>query len=51
MTARGHAFITLRSKSATHKVTVFREWLFGELSGTSSWWTAFLSDAERRTAG
>ena len=25
MTARGHAFITLRSKSATHKVTDFRE--------------------------
>lgn len=38
MTARGHAFITLRSKSATRKVTDFREWLFRELEQTEAWW-------------
>lgn len=38
MAARGHAFITLRSKSATRKVTDFREWLFRELKQSKAWW-------------
>ncbi|MBP7240864.1 LysR substrate-binding domain-containing protein [Amaricoccus sp.] len=38
MTARGHAFTTLRSKSATRKVTDFREWLFRELEQSKAWW-------------
>ena len=34
MTVRGHALITLRSKSATKKVSDFRGWLFSELEQT-----------------
>lgn len=40
MTARGHAFMTLRSKSTTHRVTDFREWLFRELDKSRTWWEA-----------
>ncbi len=38
MTVRGHAFITLRSKSPTPKVADFRLWLFSELDRTERWW-------------
>ena len=38
MTVRGHALITLRSKSATKKVSDFRGWLFSELEQTRTWW-------------
>lgn len=38
MTVRGHAFITLRSKSASLKVSDFRTWLFSELERTERWW-------------
>ncbi|MBP7243263.1 LysR substrate-binding domain-containing protein [Amaricoccus sp.] len=41
MTARGHGFITLRSKSATPKVTDFRDWLFAELEQSRTWWQSY----------
>jgi LysR family glycine cleavage system transcriptional activator len=42
MTARGHGFLTLRSKAGTRKVALFREWLFAELEQTRNWWEGFL---------
>jgi LysR family glycine cleavage system transcriptional activator len=47
MTARGHGFATLRSKSGSQKVADFREWLFGELALTRAWWEALLSASRR----
>ena len=50
MTARGHAFITLRSKSATRKVTDFREWLFRELDQSKGWWETSARPSSGREA-
>ncbi len=38
MRARGHGFLALRSKLDTPKLAAFREWIFGELEETRSWW-------------
>lgn len=43
MKARGHGFVTLRSKADTRRVTEFRDWLFRELEQTRVWWEDFLA--------
>ena len=43
MSARGHAFLALRSKSDAPRVADFRRWLFDELEKTRDWWQAALS--------
>jgi LysR family glycine cleavage system transcriptional activator len=44
MTARGHGFATLRSKSDARKVVDFREWIFDEVGRSKAWWQAHLSE-------
>jgi LysR family transcriptional regulator, glycine cleavage system transcriptional activator len=50
MTATGHGFVTLRSKSQDGKVSDFRNWLFGELAQTREWWEGRLA-ASKASAG
>lgn len=49
MTARGHAFLTLRSKNASAGVGDFRVWLFDELERSHAWCLEFLR-SQRTTA-
>jgi hypothetical protein len=49
MTARGHAFLTLRSRNDVPRVADFRAWLFDELERSSAWGEEFL--ALRKRAG
>lgn len=44
MTARGHGFTILRSKSETLKVANFRSWIFDEVLRSKVWWEGFLAD-------
>jgi LysR family glycine cleavage system transcriptional activator len=41
MTARGHAYLALRSKNQASQVADFRTWLFAELEQTREWWVDF----------
>lgn len=43
MKARGHGFLTLRSRADAMKVVAFRGWLFAELMQTKAWWEEFLA--------
>ena len=47
MTARGHAFLTLRSKNDVPRVADFRAWLFDELERSSTWGEEFLGRSKR----
>jgi len=47
MKVRGHGFVTLRSKADARKVVEFREWLFGELDQTKTWWEDFFAPRTR----
>jgi LysR family glycine cleavage system transcriptional activator len=49
MTARGHGFTILRSKSDTQKVANFRRWLFEQIAETKAWWEGFLSKPTETT--
>ena len=47
MTARGYAFLTLRSKNVVARVADFRVWLFDELERSSAWGEEFLARSKR----
>ena len=44
MTARGHGFTTLRSRSEGPKVATFRSWISEEVRRSKVWWEGFLEN-------